>query len=599
VEGTTGYNFLNEVAGLFVDGAGMRRMRRAYARFTRLHAPFEDVVYESKKLIMDTALASELNLLAHAIDQIGERNRKARDFTLNSVRDALVETVACFPIYRTYINADGWSPEDRAAVDKAIRRARRRNPALEASVFEFLREVVLPRGVDEPLTPEAELYPTDRRSGYPPRSDEERRERVHVAMKLQQYTSPVQAKGVEDTAFYRYNVLLSMNEVGGDPSGNGVTPGDFHDANRRRLERFAREMTTTSTHDTKLGEDVRARLSVLAELSEEWSREVGRWRRINQAHRSILDGEPAPDRNDEYRFYQALVGVFPFDAQGFGVVPRTITDDLIQRLRAYMTKSTKEAKVHTSWINENGAYDDAVSAFVERSLSGGARFVSAGLPFIERVARVGVVNSLSQLVLKLTSPGVPDFYQGTELWDLNLVDPDNRRPVDFDHRLRLFDAIEPLVEPSTASTQGDPDRVRKVGELLTSWPDARIKMFATACGLRLRRSDPDLFLRGEYTPLDAQTTVSGGIVAFARTLDERVLLVIAPRLTASLASDVQPFPVGECWKTSRVLVPPALADRAYRNLFTGEELRPTRTATENWLFAGEALSVLPVAILLG
>jgi (1->4)-alpha-D-glucan 1-alpha-D-glucosylmutase len=450
--------------------------------------------------------------------------------------------------------------------------------------------------VDEPLTTEAELYPTDRRSGYPPRSEEERRERVHVAMKLQQYTSPVQAKGVEDTAFYRYNVLLSMNEVGGNPSGSGVAPAEFHETNRRRRERFSRELTATSTHDTKLGEDVRARLSVLAELSEEWSREVGRWRRINQAHRSIVDGEPAPDRNDEYRFYQALVGVCPFDAPAPGVASGMITDDLVQRLRAYMTKSIKEAKVHTSWINENSAYDDAVAAFVERSLGGGAPFVTSGLSFIERVARAGVVNSLAQLVLKLTSPGVPDFYQGTELWDLNLADPDNRRPVDFDHRLRLLDSIEPLTE---VSTQGDPDRARRVGELLTCWPDARIKMFATTCGLRLRRSDPDLFLRAEYVPLETQVTVSGGIVAFARTLDDRALITIAPRLTASLPSETQPFPVGECWRTSRVLVPETLADRSYRNIFTGEELRPTRTATESWLFAGEALRVLPVAILLG
>jgi (1->4)-alpha-D-glucan 1-alpha-D-glucosylmutase len=596
VEGTTGYGFLNEVGGLFVDGAGMRRMRRAYTRFTRLHASFEDVVYDSKKLIMDTSLASELNLLAHAVDRIGERNRKARDFTLNSIRDALVETVACFPIYRTYISFTGWSRDDRAAVDKAIRRARRRNPALEASVFEFLREVVLPRGVDEPLTTEAELYPTDRRSGYPAASEEERNERLHVAMKLQQYTSPVQAKGVEDTAFYRYNVLLSMNEVGGDPSASGVSPAEFHEANRRRRERSARELTATSTHDTKLGEDVRARLSVLAELSEEWSREVGRWRRINQAHRSIVDGEPAPDRNDEYRFYQALVGVCPFNPSTAGMPSRMISDDLVDRLRAYMNKSIKEAKVHTSWINENRAYDEAVSAFVERSLGGGARFVSAGFPFIERVARAGVVNSLAQLVLKLTAPGVPDFYQGTEVWDLNLVDPDNRRPVDFDHRSRLLDAIEPLTEPST---HGDSDRARKVGELLDSWADARIKMFTTTCGLRLRRSDPDLFLRGEYVPLDTEVTVSGGIVAFARTLDGRALITVAPRLAASLASGDRPFPVGESWKTSRVLLPQPLADRAYRNLFTGEEIRPTRTAAESWFFAGEALRVLPVGILVG
>jgi (1->4)-alpha-D-glucan 1-alpha-D-glucosylmutase len=608
VDGTTGYTFLRFVNGLFVDEAGARRLRRIYTRFTGLNAAFHDVAYESKRLIMDTSLASELNVLAHAIDGIGERNRKARDFTLNSLRDAIAEVVACFPVYRTYVTLDGWSLADRQTIDTAVRLARWRSPALEASGFEFLREILLPRGVDEPPEAQPEMDLDDRRSGYPPASEAERQERLRVAMKFQQYTAPVQAKGIEDTAFYRYNVLLAANEVGGDPARPEVSPGAFHAANQARRERFPREMLATATHDTKLGEDVRARLAVLSELTEEWSRSVSRWRRANQTHRTVVDGVPAPDRNDEYRFYQSLVGVWP---PGGG----TPTAELVARLRAYMHKSIKEAKVHTTWINENRAYDAATARFVERSLTGagGARFLPLLQPFVERVARLGIVNSLAQVALKLTSPGVPDFYQGTELWDLSLVDPDNRRPVAFELRARLLHELEDLLVPppipeTTDST--DPkqatdyadhaDHTDRVAELLAAWPDGRIKLFLTTCGLRLRRSDPELFLEGTYLPLDVDVTVAAGAVAFARMFGDRVLITIVPRLSAPVCSPEHPFPVGpDCWKTSRIMLPPELGSRRYRNALTGQYIEPTRTATQSWIFVGEALRVLPIAVLVG
>jgi len=328
--------------------------------------------------------------------------------------------VGCFPVYRTYVTEQGWGPDDRPALERAIVRARRRNPAMDASIFDFFREVMLPRDPDD--TPAI----SERRGGYPPADASEVAERLRFAMKFQQYTGPLQAKGLEDTAFYRYNLLLSLNEVGGDPSRFGVSAADFHDLNRQRRHDWPYEMIATSTHDTKLGEDVRARIDVLSEIPEEWDREVAKWMRLNKPARTIVDGEPAPDRNDEYRFYQALVGAWlPGD---------TASPEFVKRLQVYMTKAVKEAKLRSSWINPDEAYENAVARFVEHVLTGpaAARFLPAFVPFQERVARVGLVNSLSQVVLKIASPGVPDFYQGTELWDLSLVDPDNRRPVDRD-----------------------------------------------------------------------------------------------------------------------------------------------------------------------
>jgi (1->4)-alpha-D-glucan 1-alpha-D-glucosylmutase len=580
VHGTTGYNFLNQLNGVFVHPGHARRMRRTYAKLTGQTQSFDDLLYETKRLIMDTALASELNVLAHMLDCIGEANRKSRDFTLNSIRDMLSEVVACFPIYRTYVNGHGWAPDDRAALERAIVRARRRNPAMESSIFDFFREVMLPRDpADVHAGPE-------RRGGYPPADADEVAERLRFAMKFQQYTGPLQAKGLEDTAFYRNNLLLSLNEVGGDPSRFGVPAPDFHAMNQQRRHDWPYEMIATATHDTKLGEDVRARINVLSELPAEWEREVARWMRGNKSARTLVDGEPAPERNDEYRFYQALIGVWPAADRA--------DDELVARLEAYMIKSVKEAKLHTSWVNPDEAYESALRAFVERVLTGShaQKFIPAFLPFQQRVARCGVVNSLAQVVLKIASPGVPDSYQGTELWDFNLVDPDNRRAVDFLRREQMLDTVDAVLALPAEQRRG------ALGRLLVTVESGALKLLVTAAALRLRSARPDLFLDGDYVPLDVETSVDGRAIAFARSDGSgQVVLAIAPHLVAPLITEARPMPIGDIWRTSRVLLPDALASLTFTDAFTGATHRAVTSGSASWLFVGQVLDILPVALL--
>ena len=583
VHGTTGYNYLNDLNGLYIDGSQTPQLRRTYARLTGHGEPFDDVLYHSKRLIIETAMSSELTVLTHMLDRIAAGNRRSRDFTRDSLREVITEVVACFPVYRTYVDEEGWTPEDRAVVERAIARARRRNPAMESSLFDFFREVMLPRDVDSgPL-------PNDRRGGYPPENQEEGRERLRFAMKLQQYTGPVQAKGLEDTAFYRYNVLLSINEVGGDPGRFGRSPADFHEASTQRLRNWPLEMLTTSTHDTKLGEDVRARVNAISELSADWTREVGRWMRLNNGYRTVIDAEPAPDRNDEYRFYQALVGCWPMEMGSEPAVPSSLAG----RMQEYMLKAVREAKVHTSWLTPHQPYEDALAAFVARVLDPrpGNRFIPALSRLLRTIATVGMVNSLSQVVVKLGSPGVPDFYQGSELWDLSLVDPDNRRPIDFDHRRTLLDEIEQVLG------LGCNQRAPRLAEMLDRWHDGRIKLLTTAAGLRLRRSDQELFLSGRYVPLATDLAVDGDAIAFARIHDHRAGVFVAPRLCARLFGDRLRPPLGEAWKTSRLLLPPELAGRTFRHELSGAELRATSAADESWLFLGQVFETVPVGIL--
>jgi (1->4)-alpha-D-glucan 1-alpha-D-glucosylmutase len=584
IHGTSGYNFLNDLNGLFVNSAHTRRMRRTYAKLTGRAESFDDVLYDSKRLIMVTAMSSELNVLAHMLDRIGESNRQSRDFTLDSLRDAIAEVVACFPVYRTYVDERGWTPEDRGVVVQAVARARRRNPAMESSVFDFLLEVILARDPGEAAERENE-----RRGGYAPADAQEAQARLRFAMKLQQYTGPVQAKGLEDTAFYRYNLLLSLNEVGGDPERVGRRVDEFHGACLDRLHQWPFEMLATATHDTKLGEDVRARINVISELPEEWGRHVSRWMRLNRAHRSMVDGEPAPDRNDEYRFYQALAGVWPLELPAGGAL-----HDLVQRLKAYMIKSVKEAKLHTSWLTPNERYENAVIRFVDRVLTGGGapRFLKVFLPLQRVIATLGMVNSLAQTAIKVAVPGVPDFYQGTDLWDLSLVDPDNRRPVDFELRQRLLTELEPLF------STGVEERTARVASLLQAWPDGRIKLLVAAAGLRLRKALPELFLSGDYLPMDSEITVNAGVVAFARVRGDDAVLVVAPRLVTPLVTAHAPIPLGgDAWKTSRVMLPEALGGRTFRHAITGAEIRPVTAGSKSWIFVGQLFETAPVAIL--
>ncbi len=558
--GTTGYEFLNDLNGIFVDSRGERPLRRFYERFTKRTAPFPILTYVGKKLIVETSLASELAMLADALNRISEQDRRSRDFTLQSLRDVLIEVTATFPVYRTYVDRSGARDFDLRAIDSAILRARRRNPAMEKSIFAFVRKVLL---AEADGFPEAEYF-----------------RRLEFAMKFQQYSGPVQAKGLEDTAFYRYNLLVSLNEVGGDPQRFGRSVANFHGANRYRREHWPATMLATSTHDTKRSEDVRARVNVLSELPDEWSRVVSRCSRWNARNRTATEGDKAPDRNDELLFYQSLVGVWPFGATRADAT-------LVERLVRCMGKSAKEAKLHTSWINDDPAYEGALKSFVEKTLTGErtAKFFESFLPFQQRVTRLGMVNSLAQVLLKIVSPGVADFYQGNEVWDLSLVDPDNRRPVDYTSQRHLLDEMESaLVDPAA--------RGAAAARLLEQWTDGAIKLYVTTLGLRLRREHPKLFLEGEYVPVPASGARSEHVVAIERSFEDHAVVAIAPRLSSSLTSTEHPWPLGEpSWGDTTVALSD-LAGRDLLNIFTGNRFR----AAESLLVA-ELLQAFPVALI--
>ena len=559
LDGTSGYDFLNDVNRLFVNPAHASRLRDIYIRFTGKTFPLEAVVYISKRLIMMTTMSSELNVLAHAINRISEQNRRSRDFTLDSLRDALREVVACFPVYRTYITEKECTPADRQTLERAIGRARRRNPAMEPSIFNFVREVLIPHGV-------AGLDPL------------EFKRRLEFSMKFQQYTGPVQAKGVEDTAFYRYIPLLSLNEVGGDPQKFGGTVKEFHEANARRARRWPHSMLATATHDTKRGEDARARINVLSEIPDLWQQKVEEWSRLNQGARTSFEGESLPDTNDEYLYYQALLGAWPAQSRDES------REDLTKRMKAYMSKAIKEAKLKSSWIAPDVDYEKAMEQFVQKTLLGesSTAFLASFEPLARKIAAAGMINSLAQVVLKLTSPGVPDFYQGTELWDLSLVDPDNRRPVDYAHRQKLLSSLDTGVESA---------------DLLNSWEDGRIKMAVTAAGLRLRRSLPDLFLEGDYQPVTIEGDQADHVVAYARRFQESSVLVVIPRLLGSVMIHQEHAPIGVSWRLTRLVLPPELAGRSFRNIFTQKVVQPQLNGGDAGLSLVEVLEEWPVAIL--
>jgi (1->4)-alpha-D-glucan 1-alpha-D-glucosylmutase len=587
MHGTTGYDFLNLLNGVFIDPDGLWRLRRHYQRFTGRQETFEDEVRDGKRLIMDTTLSSELNVLAHTLYDLAGLDRRTRDFTLGTLTHALQEVAAALPVYRTYIDARGASDADRTALAVAFDHADRRNPAAERATFEFLRGVL-----DAAANHARNVAEGD---------DRERAIADHqltFTMRFQQFTGPVQAKGVEDTAFYRHNVLLSLNEVGGDPAAAVTTPDVFHRTNIDRRERWPFSMTTTATHDTKRGEDARARLNVLSEIADEWARTVSRLARMNAALRSPVDGDPAPDRNDEYLFYQALLSAWPSELLS-APIPARAPDGLSARMAAFVTKATREAKLHTSWIAPDDAYGDALTTFVERTLDGphAARFLPAFVPIARRVARAGAVNSLAQIAVKFMAPGVPDVYQGNELWDLHLVDPDNRQPVDFDVRRTALASLQGSLDlagqPSSASAVPV-----LVAELLEAWPDGRIKLWLTARALGVRRRDPELFLRGGYVPLELDGSRSGRALAFARVFERRALLTIVPRLTVPFVSADRGWPLAEAvWQETVLHIGPEVAAGRLRNLITGEVHDVHRVDGTGIVALADILRTCPVAIL--
>jgi (1->4)-alpha-D-glucan 1-alpha-D-glucosylmutase len=569
--GTTGYDFMNDVNGLFVDGTRAHEVRTLYQRFTGRADTFGDVIYDSKKLVIASTMSSELNVLAHWLNRISEQRRDTRDFTLDSLQDALREVVAGFPVYRSYVAYDGWTALDEQSIDTAVARALDRNPAAEPSIFEFIRQMLRPER-------------------HPDLTEDEYVQRRRFAMKFQQYTGPVEAKGVEDTAFYRYAPLLSLNEVGGDPARFGRTAQEFHQANQQRLQHWPLAMIATSTHDAKRGEDARTRISVLSAVPGEWRTLVSRLSRATAPVRAVVNGVSAPDRNDEYLFYQALVGAWPAGLDG------PPDDTFVARMRAYMQKAVKEAKVHTSWIHPSAGYDRAVSTFVEGALAGRAArgFLRLFLPFAERISRLGAVNSLSQLVLKVASPGVPDFYQGTELWDLALVDPDNRRAVDFDTRERWLGEAAAWLDETTPA-----GRIAALTDRLAGWTDGRVKLYLTAAALRLRREHRDLFLHGEYIPLEARGDRAAHVVALARRHPSGVAVAVVPRLVHATFGARAPLPPpAEVWRDTVIDLPGPLASAAYAHVFTGETHSCDNEGGRPALRVGDLFRHAPVALLI-
>lgn len=571
VFGTTGYDFLNLVNGLFVDRAQERAMDNVYARFLHHRPSFDDAMYDSKLAIMSASMSSEINVLGHRLNVLSERDRRSRDFTLNSLTHAIREIIACFPIYRTYVTEDPSEPvseRDRAYIRLAVAKAKRRNPTVSGVVFDFVRSLLLKE--------------------WDPRSEGHRRDQLRFAMKFQQTTGPVTAKGVEDTAFYLYNRLISLNEVGGDPRQFGVSVEEFHARMRERQASWPWSLSTTSTHDTKRGEDVRARVNVLSELPREWSAHVTRWSRLNRKYKSDVEGRTAPDRNEEYLLYQTLVGAWPWgppdDAQ-YG--------EFCDRIQAYMLKAIKESKVHTGWINPNEPYEAAVHRFVAAVLNRNPanQFLADFLPFQARVAQYGVWNSLAQVLLKITAPGVPDLYQGTEWWDLSLVDPDNRRPVDFAARAAMVDDLARRIET-------DGDRGRLVRELIRTRHDGRIKLYLTMTALRFRRAQADTFLHGAYVAAEAVGAKAGHLCAYLRRHRNTQVVVMVPRLIAGLVTDAADVPVGSpVWADTAVRFPSDVQAAHYRNVLTGDTVTSKNEGGRQIIPASDALTDCPVALL--
>lgn len=563
----TGYEFASLVNGLFVETGNARAFDAIYARFIPSRKSFSEIVYETKKLVMQSCMSGEINTLGYRLNTLSEVNRHTRDFTLNSLVKALVEVVAFFPVYRTYARSREVAERDRRYVEYAVGRAKRRNPATDPSVFDFVKEVLLlgPEGGDG-----------GKASG----------ERLDFVMRFQQLTGPVMAKGAEDTAFYVFHRLVSLNEVGGSPERFGTPLAAFHGQNLERSRTQPQALLATSTHDSKRSEDVRARISVLSEIPDRWRAALARWRRLNRKRKLLMDGQPVPDPNEEYLLYQTLVGAWPVEP----AAPREFAA-FRQRIKDYLLKAVREAKVNSSWTRPNAAYEEALARFVDRLLAEDLRnpFLADMKEFQVLTSRCGMLNSLSQTLLKISAPGIPDFYQGSELWDFSLVDPDNRRPVDFELRRRLLGELRQREEII--------GRLALARELVAGMSDGRIKLHLIRQALDLRHRQRQLFEAGEYLPLEVRGERADHVCAYERRLGETSIIVVAPRFFTRLVAGPGELPLGQAvWQTTRLVLPPGDDGGGYRNIFTGEICEAVRE-DGRILYLGELMADFPVSLL--
>ena len=558
VQGTTGYDFLDAVSGLLCDPDRADTLERCYEAFAQPGMRFATAVQANKRNIIARHMAGDIDNLALLLKGITNRSREGNDLTMYAVRAALVEILTAFPVYRTYVSAEHFEPEDRQVLARVLRASQEADPR-------FRNEI--------DLIGTAILQALETGSHVPLRDDW-----VLFVMRLQQYTGPLMAKGFEDTTLYQFNRLVARNEVGCDPRALGYSADAFHAFHRRRQASHPWSLNASSTHDTKRGEDVRARISVIAEDPQAWEQKVWHWHRLNRHHRTRLGWRDAPSRNDEYLLYQVILGTAPFaDLRG---------DDFLERLGAYLIKACREAKQESSWLAPDEAYEQAFTRFAERILDPdlSRAFLDDFLPYFRRISFYGIFNSLAQTLLKITAPGIPDLYQGSELWALQFVDPDNRRPVDFGARMSMLEEIEAGLARHPAA----------LVDALASHPeDGRIKLYLTLQALRLRREHPALFLEGSYEPLQASGKRAGNVIAFARR-HEGLTAVVAVTRFPSQVQPVRSLRIDpERWEDTRLTLPPA-GDRAgqWSEVLSGERL-----PIDSVLPVGELFRRLPVALL--
>lgn len=568
VHGETGYHFANVVNRLLVDAATRARMDRVYHSFIEESLEWSNVAYDAQHMILRRSLASELSVVANLLFRVAQASRHTRDFTFNSLRQSLAEVIACFPVYRTYVET-GASETDRRYIDWAIASARRRRAAGEAPAFDFIRSALL-----------LEL----------PVATESLRQQVrNFALKFQQVTAPITAKGIEDTSLYRFNRLTSLNEVGGEPDAYGSTVRAFHADSQHRARYWPHEMLGTSTHDTKRSEDVRARINVLSEMTQVWRKTLDRWARINRMRKREVEGRTAPSLNDEYLLYQTLIGSWPLEE-----LDEAALSTYRERIEAYMIKAAREAKARTSWANSNPEYEDALLQFIRAALEPREAnlFLTDLKSFQQRVSRFGLLNALSQTLCKLTAPGVPDIYQGNETWDFSLVDPDNRRPVDYVKRRSMLSSLECAVMDDCI----DRDLIRSLGANLH---DGRCKMYVTWKCLQVRREHEAVFRDGEYLPLRVSGKHAGNVCAFGRRHEGKLLVTIAPRLYLRLLGERDGLPLGaEAWEDTAVELPKEYSDTLrFRNVLDGQDLETVTASHRIAIRVADALSHFPVGLL--
>ncbi len=556
--GTTGYDFLNQVNALFIDRNGVKQLDEIYRRFTGIEQDFSHIVYEKKRQVIEDLFSAEMKELGSRLYQIAQKDEPEAPLSSMELTEALSTVTACLPVYRTYIKASAIATNDRRYLEDALKQARKYNPALSQSALSFLEKLLFLQ------------FPRDF-------SKERKNFWLEFIRRWQQLTGAVMAKGFEDTALYCFNRLISRNEVGGNPASSGLSLDECHRWNQRRQKHWPHTLSATATHDTKRGEDTRARLNVLSEIPQEWETHLYRWQEHNRAKKKRVEEVHVPEPNMEIFLYQTLLGAWPLFEEEIPTFR--------ERLRTYLIKAAREAKTFTSWLEPNQPYEKALLHFTREILDDTPRnaFLADFLSFQERIAFFGALNSLGQTIIKITAPGIPDFYQGTELWDLSLVDPDNRRPVDFQKREMYLNELRPGEALS---------KTHALTELLKSWKDGRVKLYLTQKATRFRRENKTIFKNGEYLPVQVSPDMREYIFAFCRCSEKEWTLTVAPRLTTKLVLTGE-FPLGPVWDQSQLLLPQN-APRNWHNILTKEEIDMPEG---KGLAVSEVLRTFPVALM--